>query len=188
MATKEDRRSGAQTRAEILRVALRLFTEQGYEGTSTRDISAALGITKSALYYHFPSKEAIVTSLLTQRRRELDELVEWIRAQPRSPDLVRRAALRWVNGTTSERLDGMRLVQNNGPVLRTLLEGGDDVRSAFDEVVDLLVGADATETDRLLVRMAFDTVGAALLSAQRTRADREDVLAAARRATIALTA
>ncbi|AIJ20271.1 MULTISPECIES: TetR/AcrR family transcriptional regulator [Amycolatopsis] len=187
MATREDRRSGAETRAEILRVALRLFIEKGYEGTSTRDISTALGITKSALYYHFPSKEAIVTSLLTERRKELAELVEWIRAQPASPDLLRRAALRWIDGTTSERLDGMRLMHANGPVLRKLLDDGADVRSEFEQVVDLLVPGDATPADRLLVRMAFDTVGAALLAAQRTDASPEDVLAAARRATIALT-
>ncbi|GAB3575956.1 TetR family transcriptional regulator [Amycolatopsis endophytica] len=188
MATREDRRTGAETRAEILRVALRLFTERGYEGTSTRDISTALGITKSALYYHFPSKESIVTSLLTERRRELDDLVEWIRTQPASPDLVQRAALRWIDGATSERLDGMRLMHANGPVLRNLLDDGNDVRSHFERIVDALVAADATPADRLYVRMAFDTVGAALLSAQRTDASLEDILAAARRATLALTA
>jgi AcrR family transcriptional regulator len=30
--------------------------EQGYEGTSTRDIARAAGVSVAALYYHFPSK------------------------------------------------------------------------------------------------------------------------------------
>lgn len=88
------RRTGSQTRAEILRVALRLFTEKGFEATSTGGISGALGITKSALYYHFENKGAIVASLVEERRHEVDDLIDWIAAQPAAPDLLERAALR----------------------------------------------------------------------------------------------
>src|SRR3954470_14334348 len=97
--TTGERRSGAETRAEILRVSLELFTEKGYEGTTTRDISTALGITKSSLYYHFENKEAIAASLVEERRHELDALLAWIVEQPPAPDLLRRAAVRWVDGT-----------------------------------------------------------------------------------------
>lgn len=100
--TGGERRTGAQTRAEILRVALELFTEKGFEGTSTRDISGALGITKSALYYHFENKGAIAASLVEERKGELDDFIDWVTAQPASPDLLQRAALRWVEGTTPE--------------------------------------------------------------------------------------
>ena len=182
-----DRRTGAETRAEILRVALELFTEKGFEGTSTRDISSALGITKSSLYYHFENKDAIVTGLVEQRRHELEDLVEWISAQPRTPDLLRRAAVRWVESSTPERLKVMRLAQANQPVMRRLAAGGKDVRAGFDVVIDLLVEDDATELDRLCTRMVFDTVSAALLAARGTAASPADVIAAARRATIALT-
>jgi AcrR family transcriptional regulator len=51
------------TRQRILDVALDLFTEQGYDGTSLRQISEQLGVTKAALYYHFESKEDILMAL-----------------------------------------------------------------------------------------------------------------------------
>lgn len=184
--TGSERRRGAETRAEILRVALELFTEKGYEATSTRDISEALGLTKSSLYYHFRNKEEIVASLLTERRHDLDDLVAWIEEQPRTPDLPQRAAVRWVATTTPEHLQAMRLAHANQPVVQRLVGGGKDVRSAFDKVVDLLVGADASQEDRLYLRMMFDTAGAALLAAQGTDADPADVVAVARRATRAL--
>jgi AcrR family transcriptional regulator len=177
------RRPGAETRAEILRVALGLFTEKGFEGTTTRDISTALGITKSSLYYHFANKEEIVASLVVQRRHELDDLIAWITAQPPAPDLAHRAALRWVDSTTPERLQAMRLAHANQPIMKRLVASGQDVRSVFDRVVDLLVDDTASAQQRLLVRMMFDTASAALLAAQGTDATSDDVIAAARRAT-----
>ena len=51
------------TRQRILNVALDLFTEQGYDGTSLRQIAEQLGVTKAALYYHFESKEDILMAL-----------------------------------------------------------------------------------------------------------------------------
>jgi AcrR family transcriptional regulator len=51
------------TRERILDVALDLFTEQGYDGTSLREIAEQLGVTKAALYYHFESKEDILRAL-----------------------------------------------------------------------------------------------------------------------------
>jgi AcrR family transcriptional regulator len=183
-----ERRTGAETRAEILRVALDLFTEKGFEGTSTRDISSALGITKSSLYYHFQNKDAIVASLMQERRQELGDLLDWIDAQPPAPDLLKRTALRWIDGTTPQRIQLMRLVQANQPVLRRLLNTGNDVRSAFDQVIDRLVDKNASAPDRLFARMVFDTVSAALIAAQGTDTSPADVLAAARRATVALSA
>jgi AcrR family transcriptional regulator len=185
-STGSDRRTGTETRAEILRVALRLFTEKGFEGTSTRDISSALGMTKSSLYYHFKNKEEIVASLVTERRHELDDFVEWLAVQPPAPDLLRRAALRWVDGVTPERLQVMRLAHANQPVMRRLVAGGQDVRSSFDRVIGLLADEAAGPQERLLIRMAFDTVSAALLAAQGTDAGPDDIIAAARHAARAL--
>ena len=51
------------TRQRILDVALDLFTEHGYDGTSLREIADQLSITKAALYYYFQSKEDIFLAL-----------------------------------------------------------------------------------------------------------------------------
>ena len=51
------------TRERILDVALDLFIEQGFDGTSLRQIAERLGVTKAALYYHFESKDDILLAL-----------------------------------------------------------------------------------------------------------------------------
>jgi len=55
--------AGASTRERILDVALDLFTDQGFDGTSMREIAERLGISKPAIYYHFASKEEILMAL-----------------------------------------------------------------------------------------------------------------------------
>lgn len=52
------------TKDRILNEALILFAENGYKGTNLRDLAAKLGLSKSALYKHFDSKEAIWNALL----------------------------------------------------------------------------------------------------------------------------
>ncbi|MFZ2059055.1 MAG: TetR/AcrR family transcriptional regulator [Acidimicrobiales bacterium] len=51
------------TRERILEIALDLFTAQGYEKTSLREIAERLGFSKAAIYYHFASKEDILVEL-----------------------------------------------------------------------------------------------------------------------------
>jgi AcrR family transcriptional regulator len=53
----------SDTKQRILDVSLDLFTSQGYDGTSLRQIAEQLGVTKAALYYHFESKEDILMAL-----------------------------------------------------------------------------------------------------------------------------
>jgi AcrR family transcriptional regulator len=51
------------TRERILDIALELFTTQGYDKTSLRQIAERLGFSKAAIYYHFASKEDILLAL-----------------------------------------------------------------------------------------------------------------------------
>jgi AcrR family transcriptional regulator len=184
---EQHRRPGSETRTEILRIALELFTAKGFEGTSIRDIAEALGTTKSSLYYHFANKDAIVAALFGERRDEVEALVAWVDEQPASDDLLRRAAVRWLDSATPERMQGMRFAQANRPVMQRLAATGADFRAGFDAVVERILGVDAPMAERLRARMAFDTVSAALFAAQGTDAGPDDVLAAARAATLALT-
>jgi AcrR family transcriptional regulator len=51
------------TRARILDTAQRLFAERGYQQTSIREIAERLGLTKTAVLYHFPAKVDILLAL-----------------------------------------------------------------------------------------------------------------------------
>ena len=52
-----------QTIERIVAVSRSLFLEKGYEKTSMQDIVNALGMSKGAIFHHFPSKEAILSEV-----------------------------------------------------------------------------------------------------------------------------
>ena len=54
----------SKTRQRILRVALKIFAECGYEGASVQAIVDAARVTKPTLYYYFKSKAALFQSLI----------------------------------------------------------------------------------------------------------------------------
>lgn len=54
------------TKERILDAALEMFAENGYAGTNMRDLAQSVGLTKSALYKHFQSKEDIWNRMLDE--------------------------------------------------------------------------------------------------------------------------
>lgn len=70
------------TRARILTEAARLFVASGYHGVSMREVAAAVGVTKPALYHHYADKEALFLAMLDGTLAGLTRLVA--RAQTQS--------------------------------------------------------------------------------------------------------
>ena len=54
------------TKQEILKAALELFSVHGFEATSISQIASAVGIRKASLYSHFESKQAILDELVQE--------------------------------------------------------------------------------------------------------------------------
>ncbi len=50
----------------VLRRAIDLFNRRGYDGTSMGDLAADLGLSKSAIYHHVPSKEHLLEQALDE--------------------------------------------------------------------------------------------------------------------------
>ncbi len=50
----------------VLRRAIEVFNRQGYDATSMGDLARELGLTKSAIYHHVPSKEALLAAALDE--------------------------------------------------------------------------------------------------------------------------
>jgi AcrR family transcriptional regulator len=71
-------RDGAATRARIEREALRLFAQNGVEGTSIRDLALAVGVADAALYRHFVSKDEIARVLFCTHYRAIAALIEGV--------------------------------------------------------------------------------------------------------------
>lgn len=51
------------TKEKIFEAAADLFAKQGYDKTSVREIAKAVGLTESAIYRHYPGKEAILEAI-----------------------------------------------------------------------------------------------------------------------------
>jgi AcrR family transcriptional regulator len=57
-------RSADKTRSTIVDAAARLFYGEGIRAVSMDAVAAKAGLTKKTLYYHFPSKDHLVTAYL----------------------------------------------------------------------------------------------------------------------------
>lgn len=55
-----------ETRDSIVRMAHRLFMEQGYRAVSTRQIADACGLTQPALYHYFRDKQGLYTEVIKE--------------------------------------------------------------------------------------------------------------------------
>ncbi|WP_051236539.1 TetR/AcrR family transcriptional regulator [Ottowia thiooxydans] len=75
---KTTARAGARVedrQGQLLDIAGRLFAKHGFQGTSLREIAEEAKITKAALYYHFPNKEALYERIVLHG---LEMLLEYV--------------------------------------------------------------------------------------------------------------
>ena len=76
------RRTGADTKREVLTAATRLFSDYGYRGTSLADIAHEIGYSKASVLYHFSSKEALLAELIAPAAADLDALMARVSGLP----------------------------------------------------------------------------------------------------------
>jgi AcrR family transcriptional regulator len=81
------------TRERILEAALRLFSEKGYLGATTKDIAAESGIAEVTLFRHFETKEKLLEDVLTTYTflPALKEIIPAVRSLPYEESLIRIA-------------------------------------------------------------------------------------------------
>ncbi|MFG3707058.1 TetR family transcriptional regulator [Micromonospora sp. NPDC047670] len=90
------------TRTRILRAALDLFAEHGYQRTSLRQIGERLRLTKAAILYHFPAKEHLLAALVEPLLADLEALLD--RAGGLPAERARRVVLEgWVDTMLAHR-------------------------------------------------------------------------------------
>ncbi|PKV91336.1 TetR family transcriptional regulator [Amycolatopsis echigonensis] len=148
----------------LLQVAVKLFNDRGYDGTSMEDLSRKLGITKSAIYHHVPSKEELLRLAVDRALDGLFEVAESTealdgRAIDRLEHLVRGSVL-----VLADRLPFVTLllrVRGNTKAERAALAR----RREFDHLVTDLVKQAEAEGDvrpdidpAIAARLLFGTV------------------------------
>jgi AcrR family transcriptional regulator len=132
--------------ASVLAVAVELFNERGYDGTSMRDLAARLGIAKSAIYHHVTGKEELLSLALDRALDGLAAVSSRARALP-APAVDRLEYL--VRGSVevleaeSPYVTLLLRVRGNTDVERAALEA----RRAFDRFVAELVAEAVRDGD-----------------------------------------
>jgi AcrR family transcriptional regulator len=85
----------------MMRAAVELMAHQGYDGTSTRDMASAAGVSVAALYYHFPSKLDLLREFLQEAHdvvlARLGRALDGAGADPRERLDVAVSTLIWSN-------------------------------------------------------------------------------------------
>lgn len=123
---------------QILDVAVQVFIEQGYDATSVSALATRLGLSKSALYHHYESKEALLEVALDEAIGSLEGVLREPGAQDgpageRLEYVLRRAVRVLVDKISYVTL--LLRVRGNSDIERAAL----DRRRAFDRDVTELV-------------------------------------------------
>ena len=127
----------------LLTVAVKVFNERGYDGTSMGDLSRRLGISKSAIYHHVQSKEALLGLALDRALDELSAVAQKARdldapAIERLDVLVRDSVIVLVNHLPYVTL--LLRVRGNTTVERRALTRRRDIDSLAAELVQEAIG------------------------------------------------
>lgn len=122
--------SSEERRAAIIKAVRHVFAEKGFDGTTTRELADAAGVSEALLFKHFPNKEALFTAMQHSCCNEEDQgRFERLAAlDPSASTLVLMvhfltAKIITGNGTPADE----RMIQNR-LMLRSLAEDGEFAR------------------------------------------------------------
>src|SRR6201747_3033356 len=73
-------------RFQILKAAMICFAKRGFHQTSMQNISEEAGISVGLIYRYFISKEAVISAITEEHKREIGELLEPARPAPTLAD------------------------------------------------------------------------------------------------------
>jgi AcrR family transcriptional regulator len=194
---------GAVTRQTILRHAAGLASQLGLEGLSIGRLADDLRLSKSGLFAHFQSKEALQLQVLEfAAARFVDHVVRPARAAPRGEPRVRAAFDHWLEWPKKSDLPGgcffvaasIELDDRPGPVRETLVRLQKDWLDTLAGIVRTAVAEGHFREDTDPEQFAHELYGIMLMShhatrllhdpraAARTRAAFEGLIARARKA------
>ncbi len=121
--------SGDERRAAIIKAVQQVFAEKGFDGTTTRELAVAAGVSEALLFKHFPNKESLYSAMQLSCCNERDsEQIERLKAlDPSASTLVLLvhmlvSRILAVRECSDEQVIHARLMQ------RSLTEDGEFVR------------------------------------------------------------
>src|SRR5438445_12635215 len=72
--TNVARMAGEERHLQIVRVAMRLFSQRGFRGTTTKEIALAAGVSEAMVFRHFATKSELYSAILDHKACLHDEM------------------------------------------------------------------------------------------------------------------
>jgi AcrR family transcriptional regulator len=146
---------GELSRERILAAAIALFSERGFAGSSVADVCERAGVVKTALYWHFESKEGLLDAALA---RVAEAWIAEIRASVEEVTGIEARLERFIAGLRAlviERSETLLLIlgavleraEVNETTRANLHELFQSARSAIADVVRETLGRDVPDLD-----------------------------------------
>lgn len=161
-------RPPATSARELRLIALRLFTEQGFENTTIGQITAEAGVSERTFFRYFSSKSSV---LWIEFEAEVAEIRADLAAAPRDMpmmDAIRRAVVS-VNHYQAEDVPEMRMRMNLIATVPALSAGAAEHYEAWERAVSEFAGGRIGQDPESLYPLA---IGRATLAACRAAYDR----------------
>ena len=88
-ATGGGRMAAEDRRLQIVKVAMRLFSERGFRGTTTKEIAHAAGVSEAIIFRHFATKDDLYTAIIDSKACAGARPVETESGQPFNVEAIR---------------------------------------------------------------------------------------------------
>lgn len=151
-------------RETLLSVCVDVFNRYGYDATSMGTLSKHLGISKSAIYHHVESKEAILDHAVTEALDALEACLDDVVASGADAGAQVEAAIRGTLGVLAEKQPEVTLLlrlRGNSAVEVAAVERRREITRRFGDLLEAAQAAGAVRSDvtpRNLARLALGMI------------------------------
>ncbi len=160
---------GESTRQRIVEIALELFATRGYERTSMREIAERLGVTKTALYYHFESKESLLEAIGRPFVDSIEAILHDVVTGEQGVAELRAFLADYLDLVLANRELMHLFSYEHATIAETRI--GRQAREMGDRIQRLLAGASAPLEQRIRLAAAFGAISASTAGFPQVPAD-----------------
>jgi AcrR family transcriptional regulator len=159
--------------AELRSIALAMFAEHGYTGTSLQQIADAAGYSKSSVLYHFRSKEALFEEALAPSVAELEEFLDSIVEKATSGDSRAQFTADFVDLLLDHRL-AAHIIINQGQTLSDI-PTVDRARGLIDRIGESFMSGLPTTKQRIRLGVALAGAAYVMVASRPSAAEIDDI-------------
>lgn len=128
----------ATTKAALVDVAEKMFTEHGYAGTSLDAVVAGADVTKGALYHHFSGKQALFEAVFERIENDAAQQIQAALPTQEEPWAMADAGLRALLSVMQDARYRRIVIQEGPAVLGYERYREQEERSAFNNVLEII--------------------------------------------------